>query len=76
MTSTFSPHRDPRPASVRIRTMRDSIKIYEVSDWWIDDGVLCLVGINSESNHSSKFFYPICNMEHFNIDEFGETNEE
>lgn len=69
MKSTFSPHRNPRPASVRIHTMKGSIKIYEVEDWWVDEGVLCLVGTNSESNHNGKFFYPICNMEHFNIDE-------
>jgi hypothetical protein len=49
--------------------MKDTIKIYEVEDWWVSEGVLCLVGVNSSSSHKGKFFFPICNMEHFNIDE-------
>jgi len=69
MKSIFSPNRTPRPGSVRIHTMKDTIKIYEVEDWWVADGVLCLVGTNTNSSHNGKFFFPLCNIEHFNIDE-------
>ena len=63
-------NRIPRPASIRIHTMLGSIKIYDVSDWWISEGCLWMIGTNMNSSHEGRFSYPIVNMEHFNIDEY------
>jgi hypothetical protein len=68
---TLPPHeqREKRPATIRIHTILNNIKMYDVSDWWIYDNCLGLIGVNVDSKHSGRFYFPLCNIDHFNIDE-------
>jgi hypothetical protein len=62
-------NRSPRKASIRIHTMLNRVKMYEATDWWIYDNCLSVIGTNIESNHEGRFYFPLCSIEHFNIDE-------
>ena len=53
--------------SIRIHTMLNRVKIYDVEKYYESDGKLIMYGVNSTSQVRGKFVYPLENIEHYNI---------
>lgn len=52
---------------IRIHTMLNRIKIYECDNYFITGENLIINGINIESKLNGTYYYPLHNIEHFNI---------